>query len=580
MLPLLVVHGPLIWKLVLGAFVAAMLVATWVLVRWRERRRILGSLRIRNGALCELREGQVVLSATYHDGWLELEDHRRIELDGPVHIVFGTHAGGLRNGDTVTARGLASYAAAAGTGDYRDAAGGWTLRADPKVDPQITLAATRPAVRPRLLVPLALALVVATAGGYAGIHAIQLYPTAPSASRAEDAFPPLGEIALAAMLPNASRERALHEIDTALRYAIDRSLTRDAMRDELGELLELGCRSGHRSIVSDQLEDNRYMAVIASARACGDPRRESVALTALARYDEAFVAAPSEALIAALALDRPEAVAIARHAADVAIVPERRTRRYFAALLARTELPDDCVAGTDYSAAAGAPFAAELVTGPPAYAWLVQFVPPTELDDPKRMHVVALAIVNGDVAAATTAAHAIQSRELRKTAIRAIQLRSGAPLVVEPEPSDEFGLGSLLAFDAPRFGPLVDECDLEAPLAAARRGDGWVLAMALRRHACTIGQSYIQLEDVLEVLPHVATARGELAESFRTHPPIGSSGLTPTARAAEASLRRDIARMLGDRDEADRQDAIVKRAVAVLGKRERVVAFREYERIP
>ena len=94
-----------------------MLVATWVVVRWRERRRILGALRIRNAALCELREGQVVLSATYHDGWLELEDHRRTELDGPVHI---------------------------------DAAGGWTLRADPKIDPLITLVATRPAIRPRL----------------------------------------------------------------------------------------------------------------------------------------------------------------------------------------------------------------------------------------------------------------------------------------------------------------------------------------------------------------------------------------------------------------------------------------------
>jgi hypothetical protein len=215
-----------------------------------------------------------------------------------------------------------------------------------------------------------------------------------------------------------------------------------------------------------------------------------------------------------------------------------------------------------------------LVSGPSADAWLVQFAAPSNIDDRRRMHLVALAIVKGDFDGAGREAALLRDRDLTRIAERAIQIRSGNP------PLD----GPAASYGQPE--------DSECPFAAAiseswRTRDGAPIAAVVRRKSCHLDLKPGALENVFDVIPSLSNGQAALAEAIRTHPQstvghpsfVGiTANVLPAARAADASVRRDLARLLGDRAEQERQSAIVERAIAALSTRERVLAFRQLER--
>ncbi len=613
MLPFLVVHGPVVWKLVLGLFVVSSVVIVRAVVRARERRRIVEALKIRYAGFNEVREGHVVLRAVFRgtrcmtlsggdaamdrcDGpaSIELEDGTHVQIEGPIRVLIGTRVhvsawGGptrideVRDGDLVTARGIAAHGAAVGTGNYRESAGQWTLRADLALGEPLTIASRTPAIRARAMGPaLALAIAGASVGGYFGLHAFDLHPRPPDSTRAETAFPPFGDIAVAAALPGSSRMRALRTIEYALEHQIDRSPGRDQMRDQIDDLLELPC-DGYPSKAQRRLRDGRYEAALESARACGaDGHVQLVALAALARYDEVVAVSKTAdtddvelILISAIATGRPYEAALADVLKRWKDVPHMYA--CLSSWLKHEQLDDECKPEAAYEVGADEPFQFRLMVGPDANSWLAQFVPASDLDDPKRMDLVSTLLVRGDFDAATSAVAAIHSPELSKLAKRAIQLRAGtAPPPVDESSNDEPTDVVDMSWLASKWAAPNEACSLrEAIESASRDGDGRPIAATLRRRDCSLPRLVPGFDRLLAVLPHVTKGREEIAEALRGMPGISDTDPAPPMRAAGASLRRDLARIVGDLPEAERQAAIVRRAVAALGRRESVLAFRQ-----
>lgn len=612
MLPFLVVHGPVVWKVALVVIVLVAVLAVHASVRRRERRRVLEFLGLRDAPLSELRAGPATVrgvfrgnarSAIARDGtvvdeiegeaWLSLENGGRIDLDGPMRVVVGSRArvspigrrtrvDQVRDGDVVTVRGLLGYEASVEDAGYRDSAGRWTMRPDPASGEPLTVAAAKPAVRARAMGPALLATVVIAGGaGYATFQLISLHPefhsTVGRSTDAAKAFPEVGIVSLAAVFPR-SRELALDEIDKALENELDRSETRDAMRDQLDDLRSTRCEDTKKAL--HRLEDGRFEAAVEAAHRCPvDTRIARSALLQLAHYDEALaLGAPEmqdagDALVAALATWNPARAELAQRAAAWSAGAAKEPFLCLASWLAQSPLPDDCAPEAEEPSALDEyAQSIELVTGPPSFAWLIQFVSPATVDDPRRMHMIAVEIVRGDFEAARREAALLRDPALVREATRAIAARSGTPARDEPMAL----YGDTESHECP-FADAISQ--------AWRSRDGAPIAAVVRRTHCYIEVQLWAMWNLFEVIPNLSKGQAELAEALRTHPRLALEypfvGITPNVlpaeRAANASMRRDLARLLGDREEEKRQAAIVQRAIVALSTREQVLAFRQLD---
>ncbi len=340
-LPFLVVHGALVWKalIVVAALGSIGLVrlAQRAIAR-RDARRAVQTLdhktdegvvrgKLGGGSaatLIAVRRSRMTDTLDHRGDalWIETSDGK-VELDGAVRIIAGSHASAARNhlpdatpgalaesenvvtatlasvapGDEVIAFGRLERTPGTQTTDYRADAGALVLRA-PEGEP-IVLAARAPrTATPRLAVFSVVALAAAS-----GIMTWGLEKTYGEAQRKAcwDAPERADErpldvtnthaCALAAAMPG-SRDNALGRLVELLE--------RDPYRDRasLDRLLALaalvhGC-DGEIEVLSHA---ERYDEMLTVAERCGDRRRQHIALKQLGRFKEAVaVTVPEDPL--------------------------------------------------------------------------------------------------------------------------------------------------------------------------------------------------------------------------------------------------------------------------------------------
>ena len=300
----LLVHGDLVWKSGLGAFVALVF---WVVARVRRGRARrwaanlpsaldLHSDRVVRGVL----GGGAARSLTRGD---EHEDHRdpelwistpdgRIPLAGPIHVLAGSTATakrefvlhGLAAGDQVIAHGTLERRA--GTADYRSDPTTFVLTGAP-----ITMCARTPAIAvPRLKVTsIALILATSVSLGYIAERALGAGWRGACASAHADAC------VLAATMPggdNAGR-MLLAVLDVThhnTRADVDH-------RVEIAELVG-DCDYAMRPLEQAQLWDE----LLATARRCNSPVEQQLALAQLGRFAEAATFTPANPKVPRLEL--------------------------------------------------------------------------------------------------------------------------------------------------------------------------------------------------------------------------------------------------------------------------------------
>jgi hypothetical protein len=116
--------------------------------------------------------------------------------------------------------------------------------------------------------------------------------------------------------------------------------------------------------------------------------------------------------------------------------------------------------------------------------------------------------------------------------------------------------------------------DLRAALERAAAGDGGPLARVFA--GCRVSYPVRGPELLFGVLPRVTQHRAELADALRVYRNDGDTYRAsnwPFEFVQRAAEYRDLARLAGDDDEADRWQGIVIRHARVLGDRDRATAF-------
>jgi hypothetical protein len=210
---------------------------------------------------------------------------------------------------------------------------------------------------------------------------------------------------------------------------------------------------------------------------------------------------------------------------------------------------------------------------PTSVAWLSP-----SIDARARVHV---AVLTGDFAAARIAATALDDRfDAKSTSELWIALRAGTELprvayrhpALEPAAATRDGN---LPSDRQFEGVYGERCerDLRDAVATAVAGDGGPLAKVFAE--CDV--FYISFPKLLfGILPRVTQHRAELADALRVYRSditTYSAQHMPFSLVDDLAEYRDIARLAGDTEEADRMQAIISRHARVLADRDRTIAF-------
>ena len=306
-LPVFVVHGAVVWKVLLVALVAAGLGLVALLRRRGEQKRVAARVAARLSEVTKLEPGAVLLrgrikagtaSSCYRDlgePVSQRSDELLLEhagdvvvVTGPVTVTEGSRTAiewlrrvvvrSVQPGDEVLLAGVAERCSETDTG-YREAGIGWRVAGD------LTLTAVTPQTRPRPAGP-AWTLVLVAVFGLTGYGALRLIGSQAldRAERSEDEVRrSLGNtdaVAIAAAMPG-SRTRALETLGWQLTYRYERTEDVFQARVELDRLT--GECAAHMLFEAVRLEE----AVVA-ARACARPVLASQALAFLGRFEEAW----------------------------------------------------------------------------------------------------------------------------------------------------------------------------------------------------------------------------------------------------------------------------------------------------
>lgn len=337
--PVLVEHGPLIWRSLQVSFAILVLVAIWLVRRTIARatqRAAMRRVRANHGAILgTLRGGSAstvdvdapasqptaggVASWRAESLWLDTPD-RSIELVGPITVVAGSTYQARRGrlpalvaevrravttalawsakrvhsaialhvaaGDEVEVRGVLESHAGQNETTPREADIAWTLRGD---DQPLQIAATRPAI-PRL--PLGIvrsAIVAAVAFGASNMVLKSCrsdWERECKGSETADRNTPIeldnGHACVLLASAPSDREwgmRALYNYLDEHPYRDDVAAARlDALAHEIKDCDER---------VQRLLRNRRYEVALDEARGCGDRRAEEEALSALGMFEEA-----------------------------------------------------------------------------------------------------------------------------------------------------------------------------------------------------------------------------------------------------------------------------------------------------
>ncbi|MBA3458730.1 MAG: hypothetical protein H0T46_02130 [Deltaproteobacteria bacterium] len=307
-LPLFVVHGAVVWKLLLAAVVAISL-GIVALVRRRKERTLVGDwVAARLAEVTPLQAGSVVLRGKLATGTASTSeqdiregtsersaeltlDHEgeKVAIQGPVTVEHGSQTAirwvrkirtrTVRAGDEVLVVGTASRRAEDDAG-YRDAGIGWEVGDDAHI------IAVKPQARPR---PngIAKTLLLAAVFGLVGYGALRLAGNramkaayAHDVDRVRRSLGNSDAVAIAAAMPG-SREKALEELSYKLERGFERTEEVFQLRLAL-DVLRGECTAFQLS-TAVRLEE-----AVVVARACGEPVLASQALAFLGKFEDAW----------------------------------------------------------------------------------------------------------------------------------------------------------------------------------------------------------------------------------------------------------------------------------------------------
>jgi hypothetical protein len=326
-LPVLVVHGAILWKVLLAVLVAASFgLVTLVRVcwlRWRVRADVRARLgnagrldegyacfrgRLRDGALATLAGGRVRHHHADGQPYIECADGQHVELAGVHRVVVGSRAatsrwgvpagtppsigdrGGrwilhsVEGGDAIVARGKLARIAQGGA-LYRAGTTRWRL-----TDGEIAALAPSTRLRPARPLALAAGLAVALVGWFGVLHAIgssalqrldRVAHRAPERAT-EREVAPFGDLAIAAAMPG-SREEALKKASRTFQWRYHHRASVVALRDAIDATI------GPCWGMEAQLREARLEVALESARACGDRESEAFIQLFLGNYEAALV---------------------------------------------------------------------------------------------------------------------------------------------------------------------------------------------------------------------------------------------------------------------------------------------------
>ncbi len=361
MLPFLVVHGAIVWKLLLAALVALGLGVLRGLRRWSTRRAEFRTLARLHGTIGPLQDGMVVIRGIVRGGtfatlggngrqfdraigvpWIDC-DGVRVELDVAPRVLIGARTRSsafresmhldpvfvglgdspltlreVRDGDPVIVAGTAF--ARLGAAMARETPVTWQLVGSP-----IEVVAAAPQIATPARHPIATAAIGSLIAliCYGGLHhvgsiaAAAAGDTRPRATMTE--IDPFGPIAIAAAMPG-SRKDAFQAISNHLERDFTRGPARIALEDELAD------RKGGCAKASNQFDEVRLEEALESARRCGDRGLEVSSLIFLGRFEQAWALQPlaDERILVAIATGRwsDAAVTLEAFAKDLP-TPER-----------------------------------------------------------------------------------------------------------------------------------------------------------------------------------------------------------------------------------------------------------------
>ena len=300
-LPTLLVHGDLVWKGCLVAFVALVFFVVARVRRSRARRWArsvpvaldLHSDRVVRGVL----GGGTARSRVEGDAHQDLRDPElwivtpegRVPLVGAIHVLAGTtttvaHGHSVTSGDEVIARGTLERRP--GVADYRSDATTFALVGAP-----ITLCARAPAVVVPRLAAVSIALILATSLsiGYIAERALGAGWRGACASAHADAC------GLAATMPGG--ENAGRILLAVLDFEHHNNRAEVDHRVEVAELVG-DCEYAMRPLEQAQL----WEELLATARRCHSPGGQQLALAELGRFAEAATFSPANPKIPRLQL--------------------------------------------------------------------------------------------------------------------------------------------------------------------------------------------------------------------------------------------------------------------------------------
>lgn len=577
-----------------------------------------------HGAAQTITDGQKRTSTRSDGLWFECEG-TRLELSGQVEVVVGSRARiaswlrgtvrrEVRDGDEVIVSGNVERRATSSM--YREDGGMWSI-SDAHVMATVPMARALPQ---NLGIVACLAFLFGAA--WYGVMLKVGDMALESAETSKDPLSALGPVAIAGLMPD-SREALLE------RWDLTRLLRRYPQSEaRLAFEIELERRQGTCPIYQlTQL--GRFEAAAALAFRCSDRGTAAWYLAAAGWYAQARTALPTNerpVLATSLALaagDWNEAASgaerLARKIESEDLVSAQTVRceaalfRWFGgdtaafsklsgvegnlvcgaieSLTLSPEVHVERVAalGHDLFGASRILGALGSTTGHPElmrhldgassespHAWLAPHLPTLEGDGPVQLEVDALhrrhALLRGDFRAARDGLNeeTLQRGSWRWSLLFESLLREGASIPYRP-PSDMFlwGLSDQVAL---RRGELIQSSrtgnlGTEILMEARAGNDTRLQEDALRS---------VSSAELLAVAPYLRAHRSEIAALQRLRPNHELERLRPdfmftvSKQAAEA---RDLARLLGDEEEAQRWQALFERHAAVLADKQRLIAL-------
>lgn len=307
-LPVFVVHGAVVWKVLLGLMVSGAFGVVALRRRARERRTAASEVRVRLNDVTKLEPGVVVLRGTLAAGTASTSQQdikepvhersaeltldlggQKIAIEGPVTVERGTQTSTrwlkkirthtVRAGDEVVLGGTAVRRAEDDAG-YRDSGVGWEVGRD------VYVIAVYPQARPKPM-GLAKTLALVAVFGMVGYGALRFVGSR-AMKKADDwdrddakvSLSNSDAVAIAAAMPG-SRAEALEELSRQLERGFEKSDRVFELRLALDEVRG-ECRA-FTLFSATRLEET-----VPAARACGETVLASQALAFLGKYEEAW----------------------------------------------------------------------------------------------------------------------------------------------------------------------------------------------------------------------------------------------------------------------------------------------------